>query len=152
MENLQNSDSPEKFITDITTKGYIITDGYNGQPNIQYVDNKKAKYNSNPFVVEFNHTSTGGIVDMPNINLSLLPKLSPHGITVLARLNDTCFKNDHSTRLVVKDICDKLYQSYNDANATKIRRGIRNLIANRVLAYSDIKDIYWINKAAIWIR
>lgn len=142
MENLQNSESTDKVVEEPLLFGYPHNS----------VRNEKLRYDSNPFVVELNHTPTGGIVDMPNINLSLLPRLSPHGITVLARLNDACFKKDHSTRLVVKDICDRLYQSYNDANATKIRRGIRNLIANHVLAYSDIKDIYWINKAAIWIR
>lgn len=113
------------------------------QINEELEKSTKTKYDFNPFIF------TG---ELPvSVDVAILRKLKINGILVLSLINKTWFK-DGSTRLGVKEICTVLFKEYNEANATRVRRGLRELLRNQVIAYSDTKDIYWVNKGAIWVK
>lgn len=103
-----------------------------------------AKYDTNPFVFTGELTTT--------IDLMILRRLKLNGVLVLSFIKDKWFPKDGSCVLMVKEISIKLFGEYNEANATRVRRGIRELIREKVLAYSEDKDIYWVNKAVIWSK
>lgn len=113
------------------------------QTNEELEKTAKEKYDFNPFVF------TGEL--SVSIDVTVLRKLKLNGILVLSLVNKTWFK-DGSTRLGVKEVCMILFGEYNEANATRVRRGLRELLRNKILAYSDTKDIYWVNKGAIWVK
>lgn len=117
---------------------------------------QQTKFDSNPFiwegVIEKTVDNKLITVDRYIVWLPILRLLTRNGLEVFSVIPETFFKSDHSCRILTKTVCERLYGEYNEAFATRIRRGLRDLVANKVLAKSDTKDIYWVNKSIIWVQ
>jgi hypothetical protein len=85
------------------------------------------------------------IGDMKKVN-----DLTDSGRIVLKYIPETLDIHTGIAKLDVKAICMGEFNVYNATNATRIRRGIRNLKANKVIASTVKKHYYWINRGVIW--
>ena len=99
---------------------------------------------SNPFkVVEVEEVLLIG-------NQQVVNQLSDNGRVVFKYIPKYLNKFEGQTALDVKSICRAEYKQYTPTLATRIRRGIRDLIKNDVIADTRKKDFYWVNKSVIW--
>lgn len=84
-------------------------------------------------------------------DFSRIAKLSVQGLNILAHSIHTLDKEKGgSIRINTQEFCERVYGGYNETLRTRVRRGIKNLILNAIIAYSDDKDIYWLNSQVIW--
>lgn len=84
-------------------------------------------------------------------DFSRISKLSVQGLNILAHSIHTLDKEKGgSIRINTQEFCERVYGGYNETLRTRVRRGIKNLILNAIIAYSDDKDIYWLNSQVIW--
>lgn len=125
-ENLISSESTDTLVDKLTIRS------------------PKIKHEFSPFVFTTENTE-------PQVKLSVLRLLSQQGLLIFTLIPQRRFK-DHSVNLAVKALCDILYKEYNETLATRIRRGIKDLLNNDVILHSNIKDIYWINPSILWIE
>jgi hypothetical protein len=105
---------------------------------------QKVQYASNPFKMEFSDD-----VIMVG-NQEIVNQLSANGRVVFKYIPKYLNRIEHQTVLAVKSICIDEYKQMNATLATRIRRGIRNLVDLEVIAYTTRKDFYWVNKTIIW--
>lgn len=120
---------------------------------------REKPYSENPFqvvTVESSFTVVG--------NLRKISKLDDNGRLLLFYVILNLNQHDHTTILEVVDICKKEFldypKYYNNSNTfsikvanthqTRIRRGIKNLLSNKVIAKTKVKNKYWVNKSIIW--
>jgi hypothetical protein len=104
----------------------------------------KTIYNENPYkVVEIEDVLLIG-------NQTIVNQLSDNGRLCLKYIPKNLNKFEQTTVLDVKSICKDEFKQFNQALATRVRRGIRNLVTNEVIAYTRKKDYYWVNKSVIW--
>lgn len=78
-----------------------------------------------------------------------IAKLSTQGLTVLAHSIDTLNEDKATIKIDTKEFCEKVYAGYDETLRTRVRRGIKNLILNGIIAYSHERDIYWLNMRQI---
>lgn len=104
-------------------------------------------YSQNPFPKPLESTYQLIVRDVDRIAM-----LNPSGLLVLANAftKDKFDKENKKIVLNVKDIAVAIYQNCDETIATRIRRGIKNLVHNAIIAQSDERDTYWINPGVIW--
>lgn len=103
-------------------------------------------HKENPFFINGSVSNDYIVSDFPRI-----AKLSVQGIHVLANSIQTLDKEKGGTiKINTQEFCERLYGGFDETLRTRVRRGIKNLLLNAVIAYSEDKDIYWINPQVIW--
>lgn len=106
---------------------------------------KQVQHKENPFKV--------GIVEYVLLigDQNKVNQLSDQGRLVLKYVPHKLNRFSAVTQLDVRNICIAEFKSYDETLATRVRRGIRNLVAEKVIAYTTKKNYYWVNKSVIWI-
>ncbi len=105
---------------------------------------QKIMYAANPFKEE----EAGEVLLIGN--QEVVNQLSVNGRTVFKYITRYLDRLNRKTCLPVNTICYREFNLYDQTFATRIRRGIRDLIKANVIAYTKEKDFYWVNKNIIW--
>ena len=107
----------------------------------------------NPFIIPDKEYKAETCFKLPN--LAELAKLTANAILVLT---SSVFHTDHngikfeySITINVNTIAQNLFGEATPTNCTRVRRGIADLLRNKVIAKSPIKDKYWLNVNVIWV-
>lgn len=104
----------------------------------------KRSFKETPFkIVQIKERLLIGDIDRIN-------QLSDNGRLVLKHISKYINVFLVNTKLDVKEITEEEFGMYTETLATRVRRGIRNLVKNNVIAYSTRKNEYWLNKGVIW--
>jgi len=109
------------------------------------VETKGVSYSSTPFKVGIPIKNIVIIGNMDKVNA-----LTDSGRLVLKYVASSINYYEQTCKLVVPDICKAEWNEYNATLATRVRRGIRNLLANEVIAKTTRSKHYWVNKSVVW--
>lgn len=117
-------------------------------------------YKENPFYLHSNGdtptlegsaTIISGDNDYVVGDFPRIAKLSVQGLHVLAHSVWTIDKiKGGIIKINTQEFCERVYGGFDETLRTRVRRGIKNLVLNAVIAYSEDKDVYWINPQVIW--
>lgn len=83
-------------------------------------------------------------------DLDILNKLSEQGRVVLKHVYFYLDVHTGTACFSSKAVCIGEFGVYDEIYRKRIRRGIKNLLKHNVIAVSNKKNCYWVNKAIIW--
>ncbi len=123
---------------------------------------KEVSYLENPFQVD--QIPTTSIDNFAIVgNLNKINQLDNSGRLVLKYVLAGLNQHTAITKLEVKGICINAFKNYPNERVNtnfyskvantleiRIRRGIKNLLYNEVIAKTKVKDMYFVNKSIIW--
>jgi len=101
------------------------------------------KHTTTPFDTLADHKYV--LVDLDKIN-----QLGEQGRIVLKHVVFYLDVHTGTSQFNTEVICIAEFGVYDEVYRKRIRRGINNLLSNKVISKTDKRHIYWVNKAIVW--
>lgn len=119
---------------------------------------KEVTYLENPFqIVNVETVTLGNLEKINQLDNSgrlvlkyVVSNLNQHTAITMLKVIDICNRQFTNYPKITKDKMDRFEQKVANTLEIRIRRGIKNLLYNKVIAKTKEKDKYFVNKSIIW--
>jgi len=113
----------------------------------EYMQEETIDFGPTPFTISTEEPNTVCIDIDYDVTLR---NLSKDGLKLFLYIAKTINADTDVLAINAKEVGDSIYNQINEPTAQKVRRGIKNLLKYRIIAPTNLKPYYFINKNILW--